>query len=77
MDMLRFVEQAGGLNSPAKFNSIMNNAYKAVQSSGGNIDFSQLRQFMARAGTSAYNLSDTALYAKLEPIIGEMKGGCW
>ncbi|MGQ4860487.1 hypothetical protein [Enterobacter roggenkampii] len=75
MDMLRFVEQAGGLNSPAKFNSIMNNAYKAVQSSGGNIDFSQLRQFMARAGTSAYNLSDTALYAKLEPIIGEMKGG--
>ncbi|MEB5837017.1 hypothetical protein MXF26_12210 [Pantoea dispersa] len=75
MDMLRFVEQAGGLNSPAKFNSIMNNAYKAVQSSGGNIDFSQLRQFMARAGTSAYNLSDSALYAKLEPIIGEMKGG--
>lgn len=75
MDMLRFVEQAGGLNSPVKFNSIMNNAYKAVQSSGGNIDFSQLRQFMARAGTSAYNLSDTALYAKLEPIIGEMKGG--
>lgn len=75
MDMLRFVEQAGGLNSPAKFNSIMNNAYKAVQSSGGNIDFSQLRQFMARAGTSAYNLNDSALYAKLEPIIGEMKGG--
>ncbi|HIH9462823.1 TPA: hypothetical protein ACYU77_002934 [Klebsiella variicola subsp. variicola] len=75
MDMLRFVEQAGGLNSPAKFNSIMNNAYKAVQASGGNIDFSQLRQFMSRAGTSAYNLSDIALYAKLEPIIGEMKGG--
>lgn len=76
LDMLRFVEQAGGLNSPEKFNSIMNNAYKAVQSSGGkNVDFSQLRQFMSRAGTSAYNLSDTALYAKLEPIIGEMKGG--
>ncbi|MDF7658305.1 hypothetical protein PUG81_04935 [Erwiniaceae bacterium L1_54_6] len=75
MDMLRFVEQAGGLNSPTKFNSIMNDAYKAVQASGGNIDFSQLRQFMSRAGTSAYNLSDTALYAKLEPVIGEMKGG--
>lgn len=76
MDMLRFVEQSGGLKSPEKFNSIMNNAYKAVQSSGGkNVDFSQLRQFMSRAGTSAYNLSDTALYAKLEPIIGEMKGG--
>ncbi|MBN7122902.1 hypothetical protein BSU01_14455 [Erwinia billingiae] len=75
MDMLRFVEQAGGLNSPMKFNSIMNNSYKAVQASGGNIDFSQLRQFMSRAGTSAYSLSDTALYAKLEPVIGEMKGG--
>lgn len=75
MDMLRFVEQAGGLNSPAKFNAIMNNSYKAVQASGGNIDFSQLRQFMSRAGTSAYSLSDTALYAKLEPVIGEMKGG--
>ncbi len=35
MDMLRFVEQSGGLKSPEKFNSIMNNAYKAVQSSGG------------------------------------------
>ncbi|EPB4201302.1 hypothetical protein ACROPO_004205 [Yersinia enterocolitica] len=74
MDMLRFVETAGGLKSPERFNSLMNASFKAIQSSGGNVDFSQYRQFMARAGTSAQNLSDKALFASLEPIIGEMKG---
>jgi hypothetical protein len=74
MDMLRFVEMAGGLKSAERFNDLMNAGFKAIQSSGGNVDFSQYRQFMARAGTSAQNLSDEALFARLEPIIGEMKG---
>lgn len=74
MDMLRFVEQAGGLTSPKRFNELMNASFKAVVTSGGNVDFSQYRQFMARSGVAAMNLSDKALFASLEPIIGEMKG---
>ncbi|MDF7627723.1 hypothetical protein PUG46_00400 [Erwiniaceae bacterium L1_55_4] len=74
MDMLRFTETAGGLKSPERFNELMDAAFKAIQSSGGNIDFTQYRQFMAKAGTSAFNLSNKALFAELEPIIGELKG---
>lgn len=74
MDMLRFVEQAGGLKSAARFNQLLNSGFKAVQSSGGNVDFTQYRQFMARGGSSAMNLSARSLFADLEPIIGEMKG---
>lgn len=74
MDMLRFVEQAGGLQSADKFNNLMNLGFKAIQSSGGNIDFTQLRQFYSKAGTSAYGLSEQALFGELEPIIGELKG---
>jgi|GEM_PF-515846 len=75
MDALRFAEMMGGLQSPEKFNEIMNWSFKAIQSSGGNIDFTQLRQFAAKAGTSALRLSNRALYSELEPIIGELKGG--
>lgn len=74
MDMLRFTETAGGLKSPERFNALMDAAFKAIQSSGGNVDFTQFRQFMAKAGTSAFNLTNKALFAELEPIIGELKG---
>ena len=74
MAMLRFLEMRGGLSSPEKFNQIANQGYKAIQSSQGNIDWEQLRQFAARSGTSGQLLSDEALFGKLEPIIGELKG---
>ncbi|WP_337037025.1 hypothetical protein [Pantoea agglomerans] len=74
MDMLRFTETAGGLKSPERFNELMDAAFRAIQSSGGNVDFTQYRQFMAKAGTAAFGLSNKALFAELEPIIGELKG---
>ncbi|MCS3401420.1 MULTISPECIES: hypothetical protein [Pantoea] len=74
MDMLRFTETAGGLKSPERFDELMDSAFRAIQSSGGNVDFTQYRQFMAKAGTSAFNLTNKALFAELEPIIGELKG---
>ena len=72
--MLRFIELRGGLQNPATFNSIADAGWKAIQTSGGNVNWEQLRQFMARGGVSAQGLSNTALFGKLEPIIGEMKG---
>ena len=74
MAMLRFVEMRGGLKSPEAFNSIADAGWKAIQSSGGNVNWEQMRQFMARGGVAAQGLSDTALFGKLEPIIGELKG---
>jgi hypothetical protein len=74
LSALRFAEMRGGLKSPEAFNNIMNSAWKAIRSSGGNVDFEQYRQFMARGGVSAQGLSDKALYGELEPIIGELKG---
>lgn len=74
MAMLRFIEMRGGVNSPEKFNAIADAGFKAIRSSGGNIDWENLRQFTARAGVSGMQLTNEALFGKLEPIIGELKG---
>ncbi|EPS1221701.1 hypothetical protein ACVBR5_000932 [Burkholderia cenocepacia] len=74
LDMLRFIEMRGGLQSPEAFNRIADMGWKAMRSSGGNVDWSQYRQFLARGGVAAQGLSDQSLFAELEPIIGEMKG---
>lgn len=74
MNMLRYVESSGGLKSAEEFNRIANFGYKLNASSGGTVDWAQLRQLKARAGAAGFHLSDDAL-ARLEPIIGEMKGG--
>jgi len=73
--MLRFVEMRGGLSSPARFNELANEGWKAIRSSGGNVAWEQLRQFMSTGGVAAQGLSDKALFGEMEPIIGEMKGG--
>ncbi len=75
LDMLRFIEMRGGLASAAKFNAIGNEGFKAIRSSGGNVNWSQLRQFMATAGVAAQGMTDKALFGEMEPVIGELKGG--
>ena len=72
--MLRFIDMQGGLNDPDRFNQIANAGYKAIRSSGGNIDWEQYRQFRARGASAAANLSDEALFGEFEPIIQELKG---
>ncbi|MFC4526421.1 hypothetical protein ACFO5W_07180 [Dyella halodurans] len=72
--MLRFVEMRGGLKDAATFNGIADAGWKAIRSSGGNVNWEQLRQFMARGGVAAQGLTDQALFGKLEPVIGELKG---
>ena len=74
MDMIRFAEMAGGLKSPEKMNSILSGGFKAIQSSGGNIDFTQMRQFMARSKGAATGIDEKTLFATMEPLIGENKG---
>jgi hypothetical protein len=72
--MLRFIDMQGGLNDPERFNQIANAGFKAIRSSGGNIDWEQYRQFRARGASAAANLSDAALFGEFEPIIQELKG---
>lgn len=75
LDMLRFVEMRGGLSSPARFKSIAEEGWKAIRSSGGNVNWSQLRQFMATGSVAVQGMTDQAIFGEMEPIIGEMKGG--
>jgi hypothetical protein len=72
--MLRFIDMQGGLNDPERFNQIANAGYKAIRSSGGNIDWEQYRQFRAWGASAAANLTDEALFGEFEPIIQELKG---
>jgi hypothetical protein len=74
MSMLRYVEMSGGLKDAQTFNRLANFGWRINQSSGGTIDWEQLRQFKARAGTAGYGLDDEALVA-MEPVVAELKGG--
>ncbi|MDE2369363.1 MAG: hypothetical protein KGN16_10345 [Burkholderiales bacterium] len=74
LQLMRFVEMRGGLQSAEKFNQIADAGWKAIQTSGGNINWEQMRQFMARGGVAAQGLSNEELFGRLEPIIGELKG---
>jgi len=72
--LLRFAEQAGGLNDPAAFNRLATMAYKLRQSSGGTLDFQQLRNATANGGMYIQNMSAEG-WAMAEPQIQEMTGG--
>jgi len=70
----RLVEQMGGLNDSKRAASIVDMAFRSVQASGKMITPDQLRQFRAYGGASVANYSDLAIFAGLEPIMGELKG---
>ncbi len=72
--MLRFVESSGGLASPAELNRIADMGFKVTMTSGGNVDWEQLRQAARTGGIAFKGLSDEARFAWGEPLIGEMKG---
>ncbi|MDB6104037.1 MAG: putative phage-related tail protein [Gammaproteobacteria bacterium] len=72
--MLRYVESSGGLTDAKTFNRLANFGYKLNVSSGGTVNWEQLRQFRQRSGAAGYSITDEGL-ARLEPIIGENKGG--
>jgi hypothetical protein len=74
MAMLRYVEMSGGLSSAGAFNKLADFGWKLNQSSGGTVDWEQLRALKSTAGVAGYHLSEDAL-ARLEPIMGELKGG--
>jgi hypothetical protein len=75
VSMLRVIEMQGGANSPERAYAIANATFKSAQSSGGTVDPEQIRQFIAKGGSAVMNMGDEAMYAKMEPIIAEMKGG--
>jgi hypothetical protein len=73
--MLRFVETRGGLKDPKELAKIADMGFKVTMTSGGNVDWEQLRQAMTTGGIAAKSLSDEAMFAWAEPLIGELKGG--
>lgn len=74
MAMLRYVEMSGGLSSAGAFNKLADFGWRMNTSSGGTVDWEQLRALKSTAGVAGYNLTEDAL-ARLEPIMGELKGG--
>ncbi|WP_248769059.1 hypothetical protein [Pseudomonas sp. MWU12-2345] len=73
MAMMRYIEDSGGLKSAQRFNQLADAGWKMTQTSGGSVNWEQLRQFKARGGIAAMNMSDDAV-AMLEPIITMLKG---
>jgi hypothetical protein len=74
MAMLRYVEMSGGLKDAATFNRLADFGFKMVTTSGGTVDWEQLRQFKAISGISSKMMTDEAM-AMAEPLMAELKGG--
>jgi hypothetical protein len=69
---LRFVEQAGGLASPKRAAELTDGLFRALQSSGGNVQAADYQSFMARAGIAGSHLTNRSMFADFEPLIGEL-----
>ncbi|OQS42341.1 hypothetical protein [Chromobacterium haemolyticum] len=70
----RVVEQMGGLNDPKRAAQIVDAGFRAISASGRMVNPEQLRQFRSYGGAAVANITDKAMFASLEPIIGELKG---
>ncbi|WP_186143810.1 hypothetical protein [Burkholderia gladioli] len=73
MAMLRAVDLQGGGLSPEHFSKLADFGFRITQTSGGQINWEQLRQMFRTGGLSVQRMDEKAL-AELEPIIGEFKG---
>ncbi|RVU03918.1 hypothetical protein EOE18_13755 [Novosphingobium umbonatum] len=71
-DLLRVVEMQGGLTNPKKAAELTDGLFRAIISSGGNVDATNYQTFLGAAGSSANGLSKRALFADFEPLIAEM-----
>jgi len=73
LSMLRFIEMKGGVNNPETFNRLADAGFKAINSSGGNVNWEMYRQFMATGSVAAQGLRPDSLFGQMEPVIGELK----
>lgn len=69
---LRFVEQAGGLSSPQRAAELSDGLFRALQSSGGNVQAKDYQSFLARAGIAGSHLTKQSMFADFEPMIAEL-----
>lgn len=69
---LRFIEQAGGTNDSRRAAQLADGLFRALQSSGGNVQASDYQSFLARAGSAGMRLSARSLFADFEPLIAEL-----
>ncbi|GAA7757465.1 phage tail protein [Cupriavidus sp. SHE] len=72
--MLRAVELQGGARDTAQFSKLADFGFRMTQTSGGQVNWEQLRQLYRTGGVSVQRMSMDAI-AELEPLIGEFKGG--
>ncbi|WP_250482082.1 hypothetical protein [Caballeronia sp. NCTM5] len=72
--MLRFIEISGGLKDTARAAQLADLGFRTTTTSGGVVDWEQLRQARAIGGVSVKNMSDEAFFGWSEPIINELKG---
>lgn len=71
-DLLRVVDMQGGLTNPKRAAELTDGLFRALISSGGNVNASNYQGFLARAGTAGMSLSKQALFADFEPLIAEL-----
>lgn len=69
---LRFIEQAGGMTDPKRAAALSDGLFRAIQSSGGNVNPANYQSFMAKAGSAAGRMSARSMFADFEPLIAEL-----
>lgn len=72
--MLRAVELQGGAKDTAQFAKLADFGFRMTQTSGGQVNWEQVRQLYRTGGVAVQRMGMDAI-AELEPIIGEFKGG--
>nr|DAF77213.1 MAG TPA: hypothetical protein [Caudoviricetes sp.] len=73
MAMLRAVELQGGAKNTNQFAKLADFGFRMTQTSGGQVNWEQIRQMNSIGGVAVQRLAPDTI-AALEPIIGEFKG---
>lgn len=74
MDMLKVIEERGGLKSQSAFEKQANIIQQVVTATGGRVEAPEWLNAIKTGGIAVKGLTDEALYYKMEPIV-QMWGG--
>ncbi|MCR5893428.1 MULTISPECIES: hypothetical protein [Burkholderia] len=74
INMLKAIEQRGGMNDPATFKREANMVQKVITATGGRVGGDQWQEFIKTGGTAAKLMRSDAFYYQMEPLIQEMGG---
>lgn len=74
MDMLRVIEDRGGIDNPERFKREANLVQQVLTATGGRVGPDEWMNFMKRGGVAAKGLDEETFFYRMEPLVQMLTG---